>query len=396
MSRINTNALTRVNKVAETTSEKANVVSVKMIDEIKLVDYPENGEDINHTEDLETSIKELGFTDPIEVTEVEKDKYMIVSGHRRRAAAKKCGIKKIPCIIKKFKSDSDIKNYVLLANSQRDSSKDPLLYANRYLMHEQYLRSIGFKGSVREEIASRLGISVQQADRYKQVNSLIDDIRNMIKENRVGMSSVIAISSFDEDDQIAIYEMMLSAEEKDGKLTRDICKKIIDGYKAGTREYDEIEEKKVPHREDFGNNIVNYDDSLLKVEETPSYDDSDDSPLRNEEINYDYSHRDGLYEEDEYKDERPTEDDFKAAEKKMKNDEVDEMLMTGAKINSSVHKLESLLTEDYVFDSNEQAKEAMIGMKNLVLTICSELKVLEYTWEDIDFNFEIDDLKDIF
>jgi len=106
----------------------------KLIDNSALIDYPNNGEDILYTADLENSINELGFTDPIEVTDYKMPdgQYMILSGHRRRAAGVKCGMTLFPCIIKTFENEKDIQNNVLLANSQRDSEKDPLLYCNRY------------------------------------------------------------------------------------------------------------------------------------------------------------------------------------------------------------------------------------------------------------------------
>ena len=70
---------------------------------------------------------------------------MIVSGHRRRRAGVKCGVELFPCIVKSFTGDKEVHNYVLLANSQRDSAKDPLLFCSRYKMHEEYLKTDKFK-----------------------------------------------------------------------------------------------------------------------------------------------------------------------------------------------------------------------------------------------------------
>ena len=53
-----------------------------------------------------SAIRENGFSDPIEVTDygMEPDKYMIVSGHRRRCAGVKEGMTKFPCIIRHFEN----------------------------------------------------------------------------------------------------------------------------------------------------------------------------------------------------------------------------------------------------------------------------------------------------
>ena len=135
-------SMKQINAVAKASGEKANIVQVKLIADENLFDFEKNGEDITHTEDLEVSMQENGFTDPIEVTDfgMENGKYTIVSGHRRRMAGRKVGIETFPCIVRKFNSEVDLHNAVLLANSQRDSSKDPLLFCNRYKMHEEYLK----------------------------------------------------------------------------------------------------------------------------------------------------------------------------------------------------------------------------------------------------------------
>ena len=105
-------------------------------------------------------------------------------------AGRKTGLKKFPCILRHFGSDAEVHNYVLFSNAQRDSAKDPLLFAKRYKMHEEYLKESGFKGSIREEIAGRLGLKPAQADRYNQMNKVILPVWDMIREGTVGMSSI--------------------------------------------------------------------------------------------------------------------------------------------------------------------------------------------------------------
>ena len=63
--KLNNKTFSNVSKMSE---EKSQVITVKMIPNDKLNDYPNNREDVADTLDLENSIKQLGFTDPIEVT----------------------------------------------------------------------------------------------------------------------------------------------------------------------------------------------------------------------------------------------------------------------------------------------------------------------------------------
>jgi len=236
----------RFNEIAKTAMANTNVITIRLIENSALIDYPDNGEDISYTEDIENSINELGFTDPIEVTDYKMPdgQYMILSGHRRRAAGVKCGMDLFPCVIKSVESDLDVQNYVLLANSQRDSIKDPLLYCRRYTLHERHLKSISFQGSIREEIAKRLGISVQQADRYNQMNKIILPVWDLVRDEVVGMSSVLPMAVLPQNEQREIFEIFRKCINDGIELTREKVKTIIEDYKNK-------DILKSPHREDL-------------------------------------------------------------------------------------------------------------------------------------------------
>jgi hypothetical protein len=216
---------------ARVSAEKAQVVTVRMIRNEDLLDYEHNGEDISYTDDLEASIAELGFTDPIEVTSygAEYGKHIIVSGHRRRCAGVKCGIELFPCIVRSFDNDNEMKNYVLLANSHRDSAKDPLLFCRRYKLHEEFLKGVGFEGSLRQEIARRLGVSVPQADRYNQMNKIITPFWDWVRDDTAGLSSVLPLAALDENEQREAYEYLKNLRAEGVTLTRERVKHVIDG-----------------------------------------------------------------------------------------------------------------------------------------------------------------------
>lgn len=394
------NSVSKIKEVAKASEEKANVIQVKMISDDNLVNYPRNNEDVSNTEDLELSMKQNGFTDPIEVTTfgMEEGKYLIVSGHRRRVAGNKVKITTFPCIVKTFKNEADVYNYVLLANSQRDSSKDPLLYCKRYKMHEEYLKESGFKGSVREEIAKRLGISTQQADRYNQFNKVILPVWDMVREDKVGMSSVLPMVQYTTEQQeeiVAIFEDCLVNGEN---LTRETCKKLIDGYKDGKRSYLEIMQL------DFGNAmnppVSGAGVSVMNVNPEPS-ETPETSHNRNDEINYDYSHREGLGSADPYKDERLTEEDMEVIEQagKGKPDkpqltEEEKKLANGDKVSSLLGKIESVLNDFYEFKDNETALTVMNTMSSVAKVIFSEMERIkdDYDIDDKKFKSQIESL----
>lgn len=110
-------------------------------------------------------------------------------------------------------------------------------------MHEECLKNSNFKGNIREEIAKRLGLSTQQADRYNQMNKVILSVWDMIKDEKVGMSSVLPMSNFFPEHQEEIFKIFNECLSAGERLSRDMCKKIIDGYKAGKNTYFEIVNK---------------------------------------------------------------------------------------------------------------------------------------------------------
>lgn len=106
-------------EVGKKAAEKAQVIAIQNISTENLIDDPDNGEDIGYTEDLEISIRENGFTDPLEVTDFGQDdgKYMILSGHRRRSAGIKARITVFPCLVRHFDSQNQATNYRLSSNA---------------------------------------------------------------------------------------------------------------------------------------------------------------------------------------------------------------------------------------------------------------------------------------
>lgn len=371
----------------------SNVIEIKMINNENLKDYPKNNEDILDTLDLENSMKELGFTDPIEVTRfgMSEGNYMIVSGHRRRRAGVNIGIEVFPCIIKSFLNENELYNYVLLSNSQRDTAKDPLLFCKRYKMHEEYLNESGFTGRKREAIAKRLGISVQQADRYKKFNDVILSVWGMVTEGIVGMSSVLPMATHNFQEQNEIYNLLKEHYENGNTLSREVCNKIIKAYREGKKSlYDIFKDDKsieiiLKNENEIStqcNNKVNDTSVLGHIINTDVKEEkkkSDNGLERNNEINYDFSHRGGL-ESDEYKDERLNDDDKKVIEivskpkDKKELSYIEKEMQAGEKLISTLVKFENVLSDKYSFENQEKAEKVLSNMASVVKMIFCELE----------------------
>jgi ParB/RepB/Spo0J family partition protein len=73
--------------------------------------------DVGNVDELAESIKELGIVVPLVVRPVGK-RYEIVAGHRRFAAAKQAGLRKVPATVREI-SDRDIVAFMVAENVQR-------------------------------------------------------------------------------------------------------------------------------------------------------------------------------------------------------------------------------------------------------------------------------------
>lgn len=364
--------------------EKAQVVALQNISNDNLIDNPKNGEDISFTADLEESMKQNGFTDPMEVTDfgMESGKYMILSGHRRRQAGIKVFGKEFffPCIVRHFDNAEQVQNYTLMANAQRDSAKDPCLFCARYKLHEEYLESIGFKGSKREEIAKRLGISAQQADRYNNMNKIILPVWDMVRAEIVGISSVQPMAKHTKEEQLVIYNIMQRAVDKGVNLSRDTVKKIVDGFREGKTTWEEIAD--MPR--DSGLPLNGFADS-----EPSESRDSEENGNRNDEVNREHDpiadELDAMDEaEREWKEnQQENEDGEDEAEEKEKHEPTPEekALKLGEDIAKQLAKLDTSLQDIWKCKDKESAVDIVINMKSTMLALVDEMVRVSDDWE---------------
>lgn len=380
----NAGSMKAVANAKKVEQEKAQVVALQNISNDNLIDNPKNGEDISFTADLEESMKQNGFTDPMEVTDFGMDngKYMILSGHRRRMAGVKVFGKEFffPCIVRHFDNAEQVQNYTLMANAQRDSAKDPCLFCARYKLHEEYLESIGFKGSKREEIAKRLGISAQQADRYNNMNKIILPVWDMVRAEIVGISSVQPMAKHTKEEQLVIYNIMQSAVDKGVNLSRDTVKKIVDGFREGKTTWEEIAD--MPR--DSGLPLNGFADS-----EPSESRNNGESGNRNDEVNREHDPiADELDAMDEAEREwnenqQDNEDGEDEAEEKEKHEPTPEekALKLGEDIAKQLAKLDTSLQDIWKCKDKESAVDIVINMKSTMLALVDEMVRVSDDWK---------------
>lgn len=221
--------------VAEKSASVGGLV-VTQVDISKLMDNPDNEylfgmkeEDIEHTA---RGIKDNGFIGAINVYKMESGQYEIYSGHIRRYAAEKAGMKKIPCLIEPMPDKETTKRRQLLGANlygrNRVSSSDPILVARQLEYHKNTLEMEGFKGDMREQLALEFGISGSQVYKYLSLLGLTQDLQDMVSAGTISYSSIYSSKAFSTEKQSEIANKIKSVHsEQDEPLTREQVTRII-------------------------------------------------------------------------------------------------------------------------------------------------------------------------
>lgn len=123
---------------------------------IKIVDIEPNTEQARKSfsdeslEELANSIKNYGILQPI-IVENKGKFYQIIAGERRWRAAKKAGLKEIPCLVRN-EDEQKIKEISLIENIQRENL-NPI---EKALGYKQLIDNYNLK---QQDLADKLGIS---------------------------------------------------------------------------------------------------------------------------------------------------------------------------------------------------------------------------------------------
>lgn len=272
--------------------------------EIKIEDIRLSGMNPRKTIDeagireLAENIRKQGLIQPITVRPIIQDEvvddevlslitgYELVCGERRLKAVQQLNRKKIACYVKEM-TDDEAFDAMITENLQRQDV-DPMEEAFAFMQ-------LNSRGQSAEDIALRFGKSARFVQDRIKLNGLIDELKAVLKEERIPIAGAMMLAKLDAKDQKDIYDDHLSetdwtatkgdiADWIDRKFMRidrapwkdDDC---MDGYKAcrlcefntsnqGCLFYEmNGSESKCTNRQCFTDKLVNY--VLWKVSHSP-------------------------------------------------------------------------------------------------------------------------------
>ena len=193
--------------------ESAMEIEISRIHSFK--DHPFKVLDDGKMQDLVDSVKENGVLTPVLIRPTANDQYEMISGHRRMHAAAIAGLTTIPAIIREM-SDDEAVIAMVDANIQREellpSEKAFAVKMKLNAMKRQAGRPTknasqnGTNKRSDELLASEVGISRNQIQRYIRLTELIPELLELVDKKKLQFTVAVDISYLDREIQKWIYE----------------------------------------------------------------------------------------------------------------------------------------------------------------------------------------------
>ena len=245
---------------AENRQPRIQDIPLNLID-----DFPDHPFQVRMDEDMDQlvqSIKDRGIITPITLRPKEGSRYEIVSGHRRKKACELAGLPSIKAEVRNMTRDEAI---VLMveSNLQRSTilpSEKAFSYKMRLeAMKRQGQRTdltsgpVGQKSEIinsRDEMASAIGDSARQIQRYIRLTNLIPPLLDLVDEGKIAIRPAVELSYLTLEEQYALHETMqyddctpslaqamkLRKFSKEGRLNADVILSIMSEEKPNQRE----------------------------------------------------------------------------------------------------------------------------------------------------------------
>ena len=182
------------------------------------------------------------FVEPLTVFQKTDGKYMIISGHRRRAAVQKLledGVyteRKLPCIVKApekicieqdngetVEFDEDAVNMLHLIASNRGQREEltveeklqEIKFLEKFAKAIYHQKDRGTRGRFRTFFAEEiLNISKSQLQRLNSMEKLTDEVKQAVDDKKISETAATELATMTPEEQKASLEKILSGEVK--------------------------------------------------------------------------------------------------------------------------------------------------------------------------------------
>lgn len=175
-------------------------------------------------QELSESIKQDGVIQPIEVTEIERNTYLIVHGERRWRAAQLAGLTVIPAVVRRRDYDS-VTRFVrqMVENIQREDLNDVDRAAGLVRLRELMQSELDAEAETLEkqswsnnvtwaDVGRRLGYSRQRIHQLRKLLDLPENIQQDVREGTMRERDTRIYQGLSSDQQVDLHEVRQSDE----------------------------------------------------------------------------------------------------------------------------------------------------------------------------------------
>ena len=213
---------------------------IEYIDLDRLDDDPRNFYGLSGLDELAASIELLGLQQPLRVRPGEKPgRYVIVSGHRRRAAARKLaedgkeGFLALPCIVERSEESPAMQELrLIMANS--DTRKLTPAEVGRQaervrelVYHLKTKEGVNFPGRMRDAVAEICKVSASKLARLEVIRKNLEGSwRTGWERGKLAESTAYALAQMPQERQRVIFDGL----KKNGEYPTSVYEFTVQGY----------------------------------------------------------------------------------------------------------------------------------------------------------------------
>ena len=267
--------------------EKVRIIPIELIDDFP--DHPFLVKDDESMEQLIKSIEMNGVLNPVIARKKEGERYELISGHRRKHACEKLGVKQIPIIVRELSRDDAVIEMVD-SNLQREYIL-PSEKAKAYKMKMEALKRkagrpskenvspVGTHLRTDEIVAREAGESRNQVQRYVRLNELTDELLEFVDEGKIGLRPAVELSFLQEEEMRDLVDFIdnegvfpshaqtirMKELSREGALDTDKINEIMSEEKPNQKEKLKIPLERIEKFFAAGTSYQQMEDTIVKA-----------------------------------------------------------------------------------------------------------------------------------
>ena len=209
-------------------------------------------------DELVESVRTYGILSPL-LARPKGEGYELVSGHRRRLAAQKLGLKTVPVLIREMTDDEAV---ILMVDS--NLQRENLLPSEKAFAYKMKLEAMKrqagrpsknspqLAANLRsdDEIAKQAGISGDTVRRYIRLTNLVPPLLQMVDDGRIAFSPAVELSYLTKEEQAELWDLIgqedatpslsqalrMKQLSREAKLTPEVLYAILTEEKPNQKE----------------------------------------------------------------------------------------------------------------------------------------------------------------